>query len=1515
MASPLGDIKNLKIVGLIYLAALSPDTKGLDNNAEKICVPVKGHHSLPNYGCDYGVILESCLAPVKIYHNVEISSTEVHSNFGPVLNASMPGLMHIIQRLIPTRPYIDERFKPGNDIAPPLSPWDNMRHQFHGKFSWTMEKVSFRWLLDTVPKYDWSILLTTKDLYLDHSVGIFDLKISDVIVSIPHSSYHLLHFEDGRNSSYDLQERMKVTHRDEKFKRHSLLLIPFLKIHFGFGWQVPFPEVNESTRHHIPYLVEVDSWPQSLCPEDKFKYFRSEGINMHLQIELRQTSQFSNWVALRADVLPWITHKCSSLPDNSERQDTEDDHEFKINGIQIDVDVTEMHIGAWFDERADFMFDENNSGNDILEGIYITMPHVRYTLDSLGRNRIDLDGVQAALLDIDYSTFGCPTGRHRLRQHCTMTEWTGILNQCDHKELNDVNSFRTFESLYTASKQIKILDYLLTIDQINILDKSLDEILSSSHELDGSLHAVSEQPLSKVTNSCHDMGGGFHSINDKNIQAQKAPWTVLVAHMKLLWTVAIRDRVLSIVKDILFAINFMKVNARGTPQQLVEKVDPEISHSICLEEGLNQIEISVASAAGGNEASSHIFEDTAIETSPTKTGVQVNVTTLHGDKSADVVKTARNKPKSSLEYLLLDPNKKDESHLTSGAVENNDIEKTARLTTMKFESNIENLPTITETYSNEREDNDTIPTFDLHLSNPQIQFHSEKTGGSVIIAMRGAYIEMKMYSHLFCKEEDLEIRDLSVETLLRRTEFLYTLDRMELYSLSNMVDLDAGLQWLGTERMNNENNREYNDNDDDVSDRTQQLQRFLLNNIDTRTETKALQNISSDVRDEWISNRNKKLFPPDLQKHETKMFTLPSLCQKIMDPCTFTTLQTFHRPPIDLTKEELAETIEEGLILSLTTTGINDVKSSRAIDHIELFIDELSFLLDSHQFSTTFDVIRNVLLEPLKPNRERYYKANQENEQDGKEQQVNSNSTRKNDGENSEAFEKMEEAIRQWDHQAYQKTKKGREYLRSIANDLLKEVEEKQGGAEPSIRRIEYTLCKAKWKIASPDAINDSEISFTGFKGVHDFTADGSVNSQVTLEDINVVSIIPGNESMDFDDPTIIIKTVTGVERSPCCRCGKPFDRSTNESNSCKYHTGSFKMRPGEKIRSWTCCKALWEKAPGCKAQPHTGIERAVAVRMDAFPRTVEGLTMYKHIEANIYPSVPHTIIVQLTKSLTKSFSNYFLGDGTKDEIIGVKEPDPKSETSTPKQLRRRCPSDSSSDTHDGSMKSELMNTSFSSLSSKGSLTSRSSRSDSQDKGRKGVLFGIMHNKRRKESLNKKKKEQIAIVPEAPTELKSKPKQISTDITKEEAAKKAGEIVFVKYWRVGNININLSIAGFGRIVNLSNQSVVVPFFKKAYKIGASQHLINKVIKHFGTSLVHNGFDIIRNKIGGKHQRPYGDGLHLAFSSGALDNLEEESESDDNEGDDARAMMLLPASAIGKKKRKPSGNMRNRLYTR
>ena len=1420
MALPLGDIKKLKLTGLIYLAALHPSTAGLGER-KKFCVPVKHHHFLKQSTMelsrhDYGIILESDAAPVKIYYDTELSSEDVSSNYGTILNDAIPALVEITQRFIPSAPFVDQRYKVPKDVSPPLSPWDNMRHQFHGKFSWKVKKVSFRWLLDTIRNYNWSIQLTSKDFHFYHSTGIFGLTLSDSIITIPSLSYHLINFKENSLEFGSFAKTMRSQTGEGRFKRHSLLSLPLLDVKFRFFWRVPFAEVNHSSRHHTPFLFEPDGWPRSICPNDRFTHFRSQGVKMHFEIQLDKSEQLSTLIALRADVLPWITHQLSIVQGENDSEENEEE-ELCIDGVQVNVNANDLNIVAWFDERAEFIADDNTNSDQKVEGLYVTIPCVSYILDRLGRNRIDIDGVQAALLDIDCNDFSSPLTSRRYAQRWTSVQWMSHQHPCEYEESNNLNSFRTFASLHNTSQELDVLDYLLIVKQINILDKSLEEILNNG-----------------------DLGFSSYSSSDAGAQQKAAPWTVLVAEMKLLWTLKIRDRVLQIVKDILYNINFMIVNIRGTPQSLGES-DTEID-----EESDPYVEPSLTTPKhSGTDSITITLNDMPMQASMAKDYLEGESTSTNPRSPQRITSSEKVETKFSyLDHLLNETS--DHSAPKENSFHNMEKKETTESSKIMLNSSVEKSDVSSESSSSEKRDaTETTPTFDLHLSNPQIQFHSEKTGGSVIISMLGAYIQSKMYLHLFCKEENFGAEDFRVETLLRRTEFLYTLNRMELHSLSNSVDLELGLQWLETTKVQKDLWE-----DEPESLRSRELMQFQKNHC------------KNDNR----FDRYARSFPLDLLAHETKDFTLPPFCQKIMDPCNFTTTQTFHRPPIDLTKEELEEIIKMKSICSLTTTDQDNRKFSRAIDHVALNIDELSFLLDSYQFSTTLDVIRNVLLEPQQPARERFYNLN---ESKSEPEEAKAKTPKKSLDGKSEACSNMEEAIRQWDQQAYQKSKKGREYLRSIANDLLAEVDDKGRSEEPSVRRIEYKLFKAKWRIAGQDSINDAVVSFTGFKGVHDFTADGSVNSQITLEDFNVESKTPGNESMEFEDSTIIIKTFTGVKGPHNTKRGLIFDRANSETHTNKLH--------------------------------------AVAIRMDAFPRTAEGLTMYKHIEANVFPGVSHSIKVQLTKSLTKSFISYFLGDGNNNGEFIDQDIDSTSECATP-QNRRRAESDSSSDCLEVSYHSN-------------SETSRTSQNtDGKEKVRRKMLFGIMSNRRKKENnntsstkKNKNKKRRNEDSQNETTSALSTKSSKEDGINKKEEAKQHGEIVFVKYWRVGSININLSVAGFGKIIRLENQDVLVPSFLKAYKIGASNHLIWKLVKHFGGSLAKNSLDIIRNKLGGTNKnQKFGanDDFDIGFSNGVLSDLDEGGESQEDES----ALNVLTASSLVRS-RNNTVTGRKRLYTK
>ena len=145
-------------------------------------------------------------------------------------------------------------------------------------------------------------------------------------------------------------------------------------------------------------------------------------------------------------------------------------------------------------------------------------------------------------------------------------------------------------------------------------------------------------------------------------------------------------------------------------------------------------------------------------------------------------------------------------------------------------------------------------------------------------------------------------------------------------------------------------------------------------------------------------------------------------------------------------------------------------------------------VLYSYQFKTTLDVLRNVLLEVPKP-----HQRHQSLDQDD-------TTTKSSGGIRSVAATEMEQLL---SGDIKYRDKKGRQMLRTAAMSLLREIEDRIAleGSEV-FRRISYTLGKLQWNMQNQDVIDDVQISFTGFNGQHDYSRDGSIISQFSLEDV-----------------------------------------------------------------------------------------------------------------------------------------------------------------------------------------------------------------------------------------------------------------------------------------------------------------------------------------------------------------------------------------------------------------------------
>lgn len=575
---------------------------------------------------------------------------------------------------------------------------------------------------------------------------------------------------------------------------------------------------------------------------------------------------------------------------------------------------------------------------------------------------------------------------------------------------------------------------------------------------------------------------------------------------------------------------------------------------------------------------------------------------------------------------------------------------------------------------------------------------------------------------------------VSPADLTRRTEHFYTLTNMQAYSLNTRVDVTAGLPWL---EVCTPGSKVTVDCQPETTERSYLEERFGIAANKSGTD-----NAGSSTREEspTASEPHQCIYPPHLRHHEPLAFVKSGFCSPILTKFTFKSRQSFHRPPIHYSKDELLAFIDRGLVSK---------QYDEIVDEVDLTIDLLHFTLDSYQMKQTFDIIRNVLLEPPKPSRHRNF------DEEENKPQTPSNRVRVS----SVAAMEMEEVL---SSDCIYRGKHGREKLRAAATALLRDLEDRHALAGDIItRRVSYTLKKLRWRIHSPDSIDNVEIAFTGFVGQHDYSFDGSVSTQFSLEDVRVSSTKPGPDAICFPDPTSIMKPVLD-ERSPCLRCNNPFDHDANDLHSCLFHDGKY--RSG----AWSCCGSTYKHSLGCKRGPHTGKERAALVRIEALPRIVEGITLYSHFEVIIFPEIPHTTTVQISKSLSKLFMNYFFVDDGEVEVSG-------------KAASSDVPA---------------------------SADSISYQSDSTSR-QKSLLIGGKGSPRERSHTEDDVSENLAEV-SAQTEL-----------------------VLIKVWRVGYINVELSVAGFRRIPQRT-VDIRVHDYSKAYKIGSWGYLGKKYL----TYLIH-----------------------------------------------------------------------------
>lgn len=340
------------------------------------------------------------------------------------------------------------------------------------------------------------------------------------------------------------------------------------------------------------------------------------------------------------------------------------------------------------------------------------------------------------------------------------------------------------------------------------------------------------------------------------------------------------------------------------------------------------------------------------------------------------------------------------------------------------------------------------------------------------------------------------------------------------------------------------------------------------------------------------------------------------------------------------------------------------------------------------------------------------------------------------------------------------------------------------------------------------------------------------------------------------DKSWVLIPVLADTE--PCRRCGQLFDADENDSNACAFHAdrdgklGEYTRvavkngkyfeagAPISFVKMWTCCHRLEEHAPGCFSRPHICKDVMVSVRALGSPTVrIENIEMsvLRALEISIFPgAMTSWLQVRITRQLADVLHNYFSIDSASNSEIQDPAAPAVNKEKSPEGATSPSPSDGQPavapvPAERLSARDRVMNylskpkLAAEKQDSTANGADRSSKQKSKDKDKdkeKDVL-------KDKDSKNEKGRDRA--LTSAPT---------TSGIIYSGATGPGGrqEGVYIRYLRVGDIQVDLSLSGFP--LNVENyRAVVEPFFCRSEVLLSWQRLIYSFERHASRSLIRN----------------------------------------------------------------------------
>lgn len=409
------------------------------------------------------------------------------------------------------------------------------------------------------------------------------------------------------------------------------------------------------------------------------------------------------------------------------------------------------------------------------------------------------------------------------------------------------------------------------------------------------------------------------------------------------------------------------------------------------------------------------------------------------------------------------------------------------------------------------------------------------------------------------------------------------------------------------------------------------------------------------------------------------------------------------------------------------------------------------------------------------------------------------------------------------------------------------------------------------------------ETALFGIYSTLNFSENRSITSLFEIQRFWAKNLNPGDDSTGFNDRTsVVIPVLSNGFADTCTRCGEPFDLQENHSKACTFHADddgnpgeykeitSYDELTGQETRykAWTCCGRHHEFAFGCSARPHSCKEVMVSMRAETNPTTrIENVdvSVLKTLEVSIFPGASYEVRLQITRSLADVLHRYFSLQHDIENNANFPQLSSKGEDSTSEMVL----------TKGFSMDNEMKD--IQPKKKKGILGFFKGRkpkkqeqiADSEDNhvsqpqvdvaeraSSKSVAF-------HRESTSYKERSSISSVSGAPIEISGRPsmsrrpqslristakiEDIHTNSTATAVARKRQECLYIRYMRVGDINVDVSTAGF--TINLENFKAVMEPFVKRREILDWQRLIWSLETHLVWSLTKNTASSSLTKLG------------------------------------------------------------------